>query len=179
VTIVCEKTAGTPLRSSAGYDAFETITSFVPAAIAASNGTRRAPRNAASRAIVTGRSSVLATALPRPGKCFAVAATPTRWRPRTNALTSAATVVGSLPNERRPRKLRGVEIVSATGAKSIAIPASRIARAAASAWASATAVVVIDAAASVGDAQVRRRTGPPSWSTPMRSGIPRLVHETC
>ncbi len=41
VTIVCENTAGVPLGSSFGYDAFETITSFAPAAIALLNGRER------------------------------------------------------------------------------------------------------------------------------------------
>lgn len=38
VTIECENTAGVPLGSSLGYEAFETITSCTPAAIALLNG---------------------------------------------------------------------------------------------------------------------------------------------
>ena len=174
MTIGREKSAGVPLGSSAGYDALATITSFAPLAIAARNGASRAVRNALPRPIVTGRSSVLAVALPRPGKCFAVAATPAVCSPRTNAPTSGATVDGSVPNERVPSKLAGEVTTSATGAKSMPTPAARSARAAAAASARACPGVAIAAAATSGEAHRRRRTVPPSWSTPTRSGLPRL-----
>ena len=133
MTIADENTAEAPVGSSAGYEAFDTITSFVPAATAARNGASRAVRKAALRPIVTGLSSVLATAPPRPGKCFAVAATCPDCRPAANALASAATSEVSLPKARVPRKLLGVEIVSATGAKSMPTPAARSITAAATA----------------------------------------------
>ena len=112
--------------------------------------------------MVTARSSVLVTALPSPGKCFAVAATPPPWRAETNTAASEPTSVVSLPNERVPRKLRGVEIVSATGARSTQTWAWRSAAAASTACRRTSASVLIAAAERVGGAHGSRRTEPPS-----------------
>ncbi len=60
---------------------------------------------------------------PCPGKCFAHAATPALWRPRTNAATCLATSAGSSPNERIPiTGFCGFVLTSATGAKSRLTP---------------------------------------------------------
>ena len=79
-------------RSSAGYSAWELITSGVLAPIAATNGSRSVPSSSARGAgIVTEVSSVFSVARPSPGKCLAVA--PTRSRPcaRVAAAVSSAT----------------------------------------------------------------------------------------
>ena len=62
---------------------------------------------------------------PWPGKCFAQAATPARWRPRTKAATCRETSSASEPNERMPMTgFCGFVLTSATGAKSRLTPAS-------------------------------------------------------
>ena len=75
--------------------------------------------------MTTAPRSVFAPAAPSPGKCFAVAATRPACRPAANAGPTAATVAGSEPNERLPRKLSGDAGTSSTGARSTSIPSLR------------------------------------------------------
>ena len=122
--------------------------------------------------------SVLPLARPRPGKCFAVAAIPFVCRPPTNARAICAFQVREREKAREPRKLPAEPGVSTTGAKSMSIPTERSAAAAPAAWDRATDGLVIWSGASVGGAQASRLTIPPSWSTAIRSGSPR-VHAAC
>ena len=96
------------------------------------------------------------------------------WSPRTNAAARRATSVGSLENVRLPRKLRGESSVSATGAKSMSMPARRSAAAVARASVSTCAAPRPPSARAdaAGAAQGSRRVGPPSWSTASSSGEP-------
>jgi len=78
--------------------------------------------------------SVLPLARPRPGKCFAVAATPFAWRPSTKAWAICAFHVRESEKTREPSKLPAGPGVSTTGAKSMSIPTERRAAAAPAAW---------------------------------------------
>src|SRR5438045_74969 len=96
----CDSDAGTDVTP--GTDAFATITTGAPAAIAASNGTNPTRRNVPIDGVAPGRTSVLPTVPPRPGKCLTTGSTPPARNPFMNA-TPYADAVAALPlNERRP-----------------------------------------------------------------------------
>ena len=83
--------------------------------MAASNGGRsRSSICARGASIVTGASSVFASAEPMPGKCLAVVATPAARAPRIDARTRAATSAG-VPANVRPANAAGPAVTSATG----------------------------------------------------------------
>src|SRR5436190_8522780 len=146
------------------------MTSSTPARTAAANGARRASSAGLGVVIQTWSRSVFAPAVPSPGKCFAVAATPCRCRPPTNAAPSAAFRFGSLPNARVPRKLPAVGGVSTTGARSTSMPSRCRNDPVAAPSVPASRAFRICAGESCGGPSGRRRTGPPSWSTATRSG---------
>ena len=76
------------------YDAFESITTGTPAAIARLNGPRSRSSAATVGVRVTADRSVERTARPMPGKCLAVAATPASARPVAKAVASRPTRAG-------------------------------------------------------------------------------------
>ena len=66
--------------------------------------------------------SVLPGAVPRPGKCLAVAATRALWRPVAKLEPRLATVVGFELKIRLPRNEVAALPTSSTGARSTLIP---------------------------------------------------------
>jgi len=128
----------------------------------------------------TTAKSVLAAALPRPGKCLSVARTPAAWRPRISASAIAATIEGSA-EKLRPRApiagLFGLTLTSTTGARSRSMPAAAIvlpiARPAARATAGSSVAPMAASVFVAGKplAGLSRDTLPPSWSMAMRSGL--------
>src|SRR4029077_3920373 len=83
-------------------------------------------------------------------------------------------MTGSLENVRSPRKLRGDSCVSATGAKSMSIPARLSAAAVARPSVATCAALVAPSARAdaAGSAHGKRLIAPPSWSTAVRNEVP-------
>ena len=128
----------------------------------------------------TTAKSVLAAALPSPGKCLSVARTPASWRPRISASAIAATIEGSAEKLRPSAPIAGLfglTLTSTTGARSRSMPAaaivSPIARPAARATAGSSVAPIAASVLVAGKplAGLSRDTLPPSWSTAMRSGL--------
>ena len=81
----------------------------------------RRERRSATRRRRSAAKSVLTLASPRPGKCFAVAATPPFWSPSANATPTSATTPGSSENARPEMNEPGAG-TSSTGARSTLTP---------------------------------------------------------
>jgi hypothetical protein len=101
----------------------ETIIISTPALTAALNGTRSLCSWSLVAAMLTGRSSVLTVARPRPGKCLGVATTPPSWSPSAKATPTFATTSGSDPKVRLLIEFAVVGwATSRTGARSTLTP---------------------------------------------------------
>ena len=96
----------------------------VPAAMAARNGTNSRSRRVSRGRSTTGRARCESVAVsPCPGKCFALAATPVDWSPRTHAAAWRAASAGSAPKLRTPiTGLSGLEFTSTSGANATVHP---------------------------------------------------------
>ena len=107
------------------------MTRSSPAFIAALNGGKLVARICASVwSEIDLPLSLLIVVSPRPGKCFAVAATPAVlclvWYPLTASAAKAETFGGRSPNERIPSaSFSGLTFTSTTGASSTLIPIAR------------------------------------------------------
>ncbi len=134
------------------------------ARIAASNGGRSTPSIwARGASMSTPASSVFSLARPRPGKCFAVAATPLRSYAPTAAATDPPTAPGS-PGYPRPASALPGSVTSATGARLMFTPMAFSARPAEPAAVRAAAGVASPGCGVSGGANFRIRISPPSWS---------------
>ena len=105
MTIGRENTAGAPVVSSAGYDAFETITSFAPAAIARRNGSSSVAGSE------TAWSSVFSRRGAEAGKVLGGRGDPAGLERADEGRREAADLDASEPKERLPRKPPGRERV--------------------------------------------------------------------
>ena len=128
VTIGSEN-AATDAGSSCGYSAEETITAPEPAWMPPANGCRYGSSTVAVRSTAPVDVSVFARTRPRPGKCLSVVTTPVDCTAVTTVPTSSATASGAEPYCRSNAPIGGfwsavpAGTVSATGARSIVIPA--------------------------------------------------------
>src|SRR5918995_6909804 len=142
------------------------MTIGTPDAIASRNGSRSASSWLLEASISLGSRSVFATALPKPGKCFAAGITPPCSRPFANATPAATTARGSPPKARAEMNEEGEAGTSSTGARSVLIP-SRARKRPVSRPAERPAAAPpapSRAGGSSGGPCGRRLTSPPSWS---------------
>ncbi len=176
--IGAESDAGTPSGSSFLFTMLPLITaSRTPAAMSVRYGSS----SAADHVFVTSTTakSVLAAALPSPGKCLTTERTPAAWRPRISASAIAATTAGSAEKLRSSAPMAGFlgfTFTSTTGARSRSMPAAcivvPIALPAARALAGSPVAPIAAWVRVAGKpfAGLSRDTFPPSWSMPMRIG---------
>ena len=164
-----------------GNAMWPTMTNGTPTSAAFLNGSNSVLLSFFSDFLDTGKDSCESTVSePWPGKCLAAEPIPALLYPFTAAATVSLTEPGLSPADRT--LIAGSfapTVTSATGAKSIEKPASR--SSAPCAWVALVTVSLLRTAPpamSGGNGMVAERTratGPPSWSTEVRTGQSRSL----